>query len=204
MMRYKKMVQNHITQWNRDEIESNLSVLGIHEIAHTKHNFIKSFETSLLICLYASTNFPLGPAWIQTWSRDWPLRERERYQVGAHFKALEKGVLEEPLNSRYWYSQVGFNLISVQVCIMNDFFKTALTFFNKTGNGFWQFYNVAMAVVVTIMTVYSTIRSFQKHSIICPTLTTKDTAWRCHNFSIYFQIAWYSRDFLSDIKTVQG
>ena len=46
---------------NRDKIESNLSVPGIqgcHENA-----LFKSFETSPhLICLYASTNIPLGPA----------------------------------------------------------------------------------------------------------------------------------------------
>ena len=46
---------------NRCRVESNLSVPGIqgcHENA-----LCKSFKTSLhLICLYASTNIPLGPA----------------------------------------------------------------------------------------------------------------------------------------------
>ena len=64
-----------------------------------------------------STNIPLGPAWIQTWSRGWPLRDLvanlEAYQVGVHFEALNEGVLVAPLDSRY--TQVGFNLISVQV-----------------------------------------------------------------------------------------
>ena len=36
------------------------------------------------------------------------------YQVGTHFQALIEGVLMAPLNCRY--IQVGFNLISVQVC----------------------------------------------------------------------------------------
>ena len=49
------------THLNRDNIKSNLSVPGIqgcHENA-----LCKSFETSPhLICLYASTNIPLGPA----------------------------------------------------------------------------------------------------------------------------------------------
>ena len=38
----------------------------------------------------------------------------EAYQVAAHFKGLAEGVLVAPLDSRY--TQVGFNLISVQVC----------------------------------------------------------------------------------------
>ena len=40
--------------------------------------------------------------------------EYQTYQVGANFKALGEGVLVTPLDSRY--TQVGFNLISVQVC----------------------------------------------------------------------------------------
>ena len=35
------------------------------------------------------------------------------HQVGAHFEVLMKGILMAPLNSRY--TQVGYNLISVQV-----------------------------------------------------------------------------------------
>ena len=34
--------------------------------------------------------------------------------MGAHFEALDEGVLLEPLDSRY--TQVGFSLVSVQVC----------------------------------------------------------------------------------------
>ena len=34
--------------------------------------------------------------------------------MGAHFEALDEGVLVAPLDSRY--TKVGFNLISVQVC----------------------------------------------------------------------------------------
>ena len=37
--------------------------------------------------------------------------------MGAHFEALIEGVLMTPLDSRY--TQVGFNLISVQVCLGN-------------------------------------------------------------------------------------
>ena len=38
------------------------------------------------------------------------------YQVGAHFEALDEVVLLVPLDPRY--TQVGFNLISVQVCLI--------------------------------------------------------------------------------------
>ena len=34
--------------------------------------------------------------------------------MGAHYKALDKGVLVAPLDSRY--TQVGFDLIFVEVC----------------------------------------------------------------------------------------
>ena len=40
----------------------------------------------------------------------------ETYQVGAHFEALDEGVLLVPLYPRY--TQVGFNVKSVQVCIV--------------------------------------------------------------------------------------
>ena len=39
----------------------------------------------------------------------------ETYQVGAYFEALDEGVLLVPLDPRY--TQVGFNLVSVQVCL---------------------------------------------------------------------------------------
>ena len=35
--------------------------------------------------------------------------------MGAHFEALDEGVLLVPLDPRY--TQVGFNLVSVQVCV---------------------------------------------------------------------------------------
>ena len=35
----------------------------------------------------------------------------ETYQVGAHFEALDEGILLVPLDPRY--TQVGFNLVSV-------------------------------------------------------------------------------------------
>ena len=39
----------------------------------------------------------------------------QTYQLGARFEELIESVLMTPLDSRY--TQVGFNLISVQVCI---------------------------------------------------------------------------------------
>ena len=53
----------------------------------------------------------------------WPYKDLDAslqtYQVGAHFEALDGGGLMASLNSRY--TQVGFNIISVQVwkCFMN-------------------------------------------------------------------------------------
>ena len=47
---------------------------------------------------------------------------QETYQVGAHFEALE-GFFMAPLDPRY--TQIGFNLVSVQVCARID--KTALS-----------------------------------------------------------------------------
>ena len=41
-------------------------------------------------------------------------RRVHTYQVGAHFEALDEGVLMASLDPRY-YTQVGFNYISVQV-----------------------------------------------------------------------------------------
>ena len=45
------------------------------------------------------------------------------YQVGARFEALTKGILKAPLDPRY--TQVGFNFISVQVCI-NPFIQMSI------------------------------------------------------------------------------
>ena len=39
----------------------------------------------------------------------------ETYRVGAHFEALDEGVLVAPLDSKY--TQVGTNPIPVQVCL---------------------------------------------------------------------------------------
>ena len=41
----------------------------------------------------------------------------DTYQVGAHFEALDEGVLQVPLDSRY--TQVELNLASVQVCTIH-------------------------------------------------------------------------------------
>ena len=61
------------THLDRDKVESNLSVPGI-QGCH-ENVFYKNFETSPhLTCLCASTNIPLVPAQIQTWSRGWPLK----------------------------------------------------------------------------------------------------------------------------------
>ena len=38
----------------------------------------------------------------------------ETYQMGAHFEALDERALLVPLDPRY--TQVGFNLLPVQVC----------------------------------------------------------------------------------------
>ena len=37
--------------------------------------------------------------------------------MGAHFEALDEGVLLVPFDSRF--TQVGFNVISVEVCLTN-------------------------------------------------------------------------------------
>ena len=37
------------------------------------------------------------------------------YQVGSHFEALNEGVLLVPYDPKY--TKVGFNLVSVQVCV---------------------------------------------------------------------------------------
>ena len=38
--------------------------------------------------------------------------------MGAHLEALEEGILLFSLDP--WYTQIVFNLISVQVCLVND------------------------------------------------------------------------------------
>ena len=54
-----------------------------------------------------------------SWSKGWTQwvidAKLQIYQVGAHFKALDEGVLLVSLDSRY--TQVGFNIISVQMWI---------------------------------------------------------------------------------------
>ena len=49
--------------------------------------------------------------------------------VGPHFEALDEGVLLMPLDSRY--TQVGFNLISVQVCSRIDCFSSLANIFGE-------------------------------------------------------------------------
>ena len=46
--------------------------------------------------------------------------------MGAHFEALDEGVLLVPLDPRY--TQVGFNLISVQVCLAINAFGGCILF----------------------------------------------------------------------------
>ena len=47
--------------------------------------------------------------------------------MGAHFEALDEGVLLVPLDSRY--TQVGLNLVSVQVCLgVNDDIRKKIFF----------------------------------------------------------------------------
>ena len=64
-----------------------------------------------------STKIPLGQASGSGLGSGWALRDvgakLGTYQVGARFEALIEDVLLVPLQSRY--TQVGFNLISVQV-----------------------------------------------------------------------------------------
>ena len=50
---------------------------------------------------------PLDQVWIQA--------SIQTYEVGSPFKALIEGILMAALDSRY--TQVGFNLVSVEVCL---------------------------------------------------------------------------------------
>ena len=104
---------------NRNKIESNLSVPGIDK-CH-KNALYKSFEISPHFkCLCASTNIPLGPASGSGLYSGWPKRDVgagvQTYQAGARFEAFLESVPMAPLDLRY--TQVGFNFISVQVCIL--------------------------------------------------------------------------------------
>ena len=60
---------------------------------------------------------PYGPMALSQWSKARAHKDFEAslqtYQVGAHFEALNEPVLKAPSDSRY--TQVAFNLISVQV-----------------------------------------------------------------------------------------
>ena len=51
--------------------------------------------------------------------------------MGAHFEALDEGVLLVPLDPRY--TQVGFNLSSVQVCGERPFVSFSSVFLAKFG-----------------------------------------------------------------------
>ena len=55
----------------------------------------------------------------------------QTYQVRAHFEALDEGILLVPLDPRY--TQVGFNLISVQLCLWAAIMTFCL--FCLKGNG---------------------------------------------------------------------
>ena len=84
----------------------------------------KDFKMSLpLISLNASIKMPLGTA-SGGLDSGWPQGDvggsLQTYKVGACFKALAGGVLVAPLDSKY--TDVGFNLFSVQVCV---FFTSA-------------------------------------------------------------------------------
>ena len=81
----------------------------------------------------------------------------ETYQVGAHFEALDEDVLPVPLDLRY--TQVGFNLVSVQVCVLlieTMVIKETMDFFpiiSKRNDGFgpkrWNFYELKVNRNVT-------------------------------------------------------
>ena len=60
----------------------------------------------------------------------------QTYQVGAHFKALNELVLMAALDSKF--IQVGFNLISVQVCILCCTYTLIAAFLLVST---WVFYN---------------------------------------------------------------
>ena len=51
--------------------------------------------------------------------------------MGAHFKALDEGVLMASLD--HWYTQVGFNHTSVQVCVCNGLSTILATHRNEYG-----------------------------------------------------------------------
>ena len=52
--------------------------------------------------------------------------------MGAYFEALDEGVLLVPLDPRY--TQVGFNLISVQVCFLFEIIGKTFSFLMTTCN----------------------------------------------------------------------
>ena len=51
----------------------------------------------------------------------------DTYKVGAHFEDLDDGVLLVPLESRY--TQFGFNLLFVQVCMSDTVVMSQLSRF---------------------------------------------------------------------------
>ena len=78
-----------------NEIESNLSVLGI--LRYEENTLIKSFEMSPhMTCLKVSIKIPLGPAFGSGLDLGWPQRDvgasLQTKQLGARFKALKECV----------------------------------------------------------------------------------------------------------------
>ena len=67
----------------------------------------------------------------------WPLKglgvASPDHKVGAHFEALDEGDLMASLDSRY--TQVGFNLLSVQVCLVDFFNCFNFLFFSPVWKG---------------------------------------------------------------------
>ena len=94
----------------------------MHWEPNSNPNFFKNFgvdfdnilpiSTILILISIFSWNFKILDLDIEATKPFLPLIET--YQVGAHFEALIEGVLMAPLDPRY--TQVGFNLICVQVC----------------------------------------------------------------------------------------
>ena len=109
---------------NRDQIESNLSVPGIQRCQ--EHALIKSFKMSPPLDMSVGLlQNPYGPMTLSLtqWSKDSADKafeaSQQTYQVGAHFQALSEPVLMALSDSSY--TQVGFNLSSVQVCTLLRF-----------------------------------------------------------------------------------
>ena len=76
--------------------------------------------------------------------------------MGAHFEALNEGVLLVPLDPRY--TQVGFNIISVQVCSSRrSVFCAAKLLFNFGGGLRREILNVLANNHQQIITIFSAL-----------------------------------------------